>query len=37
MKTADGTRDGTGAVIGDSTADHRNSSGYVLSGPSVLT
>jgi hypothetical protein len=37
MKTADGTRDGTGAVIGSSTADHRNSSGYVLSGPEFLT
>ncbi|MEU2064894.1 rhamnogalacturonan lyase [Streptomyces sp. NPDC013455] len=37
MKTADGTRDGTGAVIGDFAADHRNSSGYVLSGPEYLT
>lgn len=37
MKTADGTRDGTGAVIGSSSADHRNSSGYVLSGPEFLT
>jgi hypothetical protein len=37
MKTADGTRDGTGAVIGNSSADHRNSSGYVLSGPEYLT
>ncbi|WP_373569242.1 rhamnogalacturonan lyase [Streptomyces sp. FXY-T5] len=37
MKTADGTRDGTGAVIGSSSADHRNSSGYVLSGPEYLT
>ncbi|WP_415924025.1 rhamnogalacturonan lyase [Streptomyces sp. ID05-47C] len=37
MKTADGTRDGTGAVIGSSGADHRNSSGYVLSGPEFLT
>ncbi|MFF9499756.1 rhamnogalacturonan lyase [Streptomyces sp. NPDC014656] len=37
MKTADGTRDGTGAVIGDSAADHRNTSGYVLSGPEFLT
>ncbi|GGL06871.1 rhamnogalacturonan lyase family protein [Planomonospora parontospora] len=36
-KTADGTRDGTGAVIGSSSADHRNSSGYVLSGPEYLT
>ncbi|MDX2532447.1 rhamnogalacturonan lyase [Streptomyces scabiei] len=37
MKTADGTRDGTGAVIGSSAADHRNSGGYVLSGPEYLT
>ncbi|MET9154671.1 rhamnogalacturonan lyase [Streptomyces griseoflavus] len=37
MKTADGTRDGTGAVIGNSSADHRNSSGYVLAGPEYLT
>ncbi|MEV0143614.1 MULTISPECIES: rhamnogalacturonan lyase [unclassified Nonomuraea] len=37
MKTADGTRDGAGAVIGSASADHRNSSGYVLSGPEHLT
>ncbi|KUM85658.1 rhamnogalacturonan lyase [Streptomyces pseudovenezuelae] len=37
MKTADGTVDGTGAVIGSASADHRNSSGYVLSGPEYLT
>ncbi|MEU8402881.1 rhamnogalacturonan lyase [Nonomuraea sp. NPDC048892] len=37
MKTADGTRDGRGTVIGSSSADHRNSSGYVLSGPEYLT
>ncbi|WP_342787062.1 rhamnogalacturonan lyase [Streptomyces tailanensis] len=37
MKTADGTKDGTGAVIGSSSADHRNSTGYVLSGPEYLT
>ncbi|WP_430786257.1 RICIN domain-containing protein [Actinoplanes sp. G11-F43] len=37
MKTADGTRSGTGVVIGSSTADHRNSSGYILSGPEYLT
>lgn len=36
-KTADGTTDGTGAVIGSSTADYRNSSGYILSGPEYLT
>jgi len=36
-KTADGTKDGTGTVIGSSTADYRNSSGYVLSGPEYLT
>ncbi|KAB8139629.1 rhamnogalacturonan lyase [Chloroflexia bacterium SDU3-3] len=37
MKTADGTRDGVGTVIGSSSADYRNSSGYVLSGPEYLT
>ncbi|MGI5148722.1 cellulose binding domain-containing protein [Plantactinospora sp. CA-294935] len=37
MKTADGTRSGTGQVIGSSSADHRNSSGYVLAGPEFLT
>jgi hypothetical protein len=37
MKTADGTRDGTGTVIGSSSADYRNSSGYILSGPEYLT
>jgi rhamnogalacturonan endolyase len=37
MKTADGTRSGTGQVIGNGGADHRNSSGYILSGPEFLT
>ncbi|SCL15759.1 Cellulase/cellobiase CelA1 [Micromonospora nigra] len=37
MKTADGTRSGTGQVIGSASADHRNSSGYVLAGPEFLT
>nr|WP_230205051.1 family 16 glycoside hydrolase [Parafrankia elaeagni] len=37
MKTADGTVSGTGQVIGSASADHRNSSGYVLSGPEYLT
>ncbi|NUT46455.1 MAG: rhamnogalacturonan lyase, partial [Saccharothrix sp.] len=37
MKTADGTRSGTGQVIGSSSADYRNSSGYILSGPEFLT
>ncbi|MFJ5115003.1 rhamnogalacturonan lyase [Streptomyces sp. NPDC088551] len=37
MKTADGTVDGTGRAIGDASADHRNSSGYVLEGPEFLT
>jgi hypothetical protein len=37
MKTADGTKDGTGTVIGSSTADYRNSSGYILTGPEYLT
>lgn len=36
-KTADGTKDGVGNIIGSSTADYRNSSGYVLSGPEYLT
>ncbi|MEU9832155.1 cellulose binding domain-containing protein [Streptosporangium sp. NPDC048047] len=37
MKTADGTVDGAGRTIGNASADHRNSSGYVLSGPEYLT
>ncbi|PNI09186.1 hypothetical protein CXX84_07620 [Arthrobacter sp. AFG7.2] len=37
MKTADGTKDGAGTVIGDPAADYRNSGGYVLSGPEFLT
>ncbi|GAA2148587.1 rhamnogalacturonan lyase [Glycomyces algeriensis] len=37
MKTADATRDGVGTVIGNGSADYRNSSGYVLSGPEFLT
>ncbi|MGQ1947855.1 rhamnogalacturonan lyase family protein [Geofilum sp. OHC36d9] len=36
-KTADGTIDGQGNVIGSSSADYRNSSGYILSGPEYLT
>jgi rhamnogalacturonan endolyase len=36
-KTADGTVDGQGNVIGDAGADHRNASGYVLAGPELLT
>ncbi|WP_319789608.1 RICIN domain-containing protein [Streptomyces sp. 3MP-14] len=37
MKTADATRDGRGTVIGNANADHRNSGGYILSGPEYLT
>jgi hypothetical protein len=37
MKTADGTIDGRGTVIGDSTAIYRNASGYILDGPEFLT
>lgn len=37
MKTADGTVDGAGRVIGDGQADHRNAAGYVLAGPEFLT
>lgn len=36
-KTADGTVDGRGTVIGNSGADYRNSNGYILSGPEYLT
>ena len=36
-KTADGTVDGTGTVIGDASKDYRNSNGYVLSGPEYYT
>lgn len=36
-KTADGTVDGTGVVIGSSTADYRNTNGFILSGPEFLT
>nr|WP_275580724.1 hypothetical protein [Aquibacillus albus] len=37
FKTADGTIDGKGNVIGNADADYRNSSGYVLDGPEYLT
>jgi rhamnogalacturonan endolyase len=37
MKTADGSTDGQGNVIGDSTKDWRNDRGYILSGPEYLT
>ncbi|MGM0880304.1 MAG: rhamnogalacturonan lyase [Bacillota bacterium] len=37
FKTADGTIDGTGKVIGDPNADYRNSAGRILSGPEFLT
>lgn len=36
-KTADGTIDGQGKVIGDSTKDYRNPKGRVLDGPEFLT
>jgi len=37
MKTADGTIDGLGKVIGDSSKDYRNSRGRILDGPEYLT
>ncbi|USX56315.1 rhamnogalacturonan lyase [Lentzea sp. HUAS12] len=37
MKTADGTRSGTGQVIGNAKAYHRTTDGYVLSGPEYLS
>lgn len=36
-KTADGTIDGQGKVIGDSTKDYRDERGYILKGPEYLT
>lgn len=36
-KTADGTRDGTGQVIGDPNAKYVNEAGYILAGPEFLT
>jgi rhamnogalacturonan endolyase len=36
-KTADGTVDGTGQVIGDASADHRNADGFIAKGPEFLT
>jgi rhamnogalacturonan endolyase len=36
-KTADGTVDGLGKVIGNPNANYVNSSGYILSGPEYLT
>lgn len=36
-KTADGTVDGKGKVIGDASKDYRNSSGYILDGPEYYT
>lgn len=36
-KTADGTIDGQGKVLGDATKDWRNARGYILAGPEFLT
>ncbi|GAB3417874.1 rhamnogalacturonan lyase [Niabella aquatica] len=37
MKTADGSVDGRGTVIGDAAKDWRNEKGYILSGPEYLS
>jgi len=37
MKTADGSVDGQGKVIGNAGADYRNPNGYVLDGPEFVT
>jgi rhamnogalacturonan endolyase len=37
MKTADGSMDSKGNIIGDSSKDWRNRRGYILSGPEYLT
>ena len=36
-KTADGTTDGTGKVIGDASKDYRDSSGFIITGPEYYT
>ncbi|MBE6853630.1 MAG: carbohydrate-binding protein [Ruminococcus sp.] len=36
-KTADGTVDGTGRVIGDGSKDYRSQNGYILNGPEYLS
>ncbi|HEY8962768.1 MAG TPA: hypothetical protein VIM57_11245, partial [Luteolibacter sp.] len=36
-KTADGTTDGKGRILGDAKADYRTANGYILSGPEFLT
>lgn len=36
-RTADGTRDGLGTVVGDSIADYRDSAGRILEGPEYLS
>jgi rhamnogalacturonan endolyase len=36
-KTADGTIDGTGKIVGDSTKDYVNENGRILTGPEYLT
>ena len=37
MKTGDGSMDGVGNIIGDSSKDWRNDHGYILAGPEYLT
>ncbi len=36
-KTADGTTDGVGGVVGDASKDYRNTAGRILEGPEYLT
>ncbi len=36
-KTADGTADGKGNIIGDKDADYRNKDGFIIEGPEYLT
>lgn len=37
MKTADGSMDSEGTIIGDAAADYRNEKGHILSGPEYLS
>ena len=36
-KTADGTKDNSGTILGEAHADYRNSNGYILDGPEYLS
>lgn len=37
LKTADGTKDGAGNIVGDGTKDYRNKDGFIIEGPEYLS